>query len=98
MAVLYFDREWPVESLGALYKKDRQDFGDKFVYLHDGTLDYALRQIKDLFPAIVRKALKLVTETPASYWLHKDPVFFNLCNDGELTWALERPERERPST
>jgi hypothetical protein len=43
-AALYFDREWPIESLGALYKKDRQEFGDKFVYLHDGTLDYALRQ------------------------------------------------------
>ncbi len=45
-----------------------------------------------LFPSLVRKAIELVTETQAAYWLAKDPVFFNLCNG--LTWAVERLEQE----
>ena len=61
MASLYFDRDWEMESLSKLYKKDRAEWKDEFVSLHEQTLDYALKKIEKIFPALVEKALNLVT-------------------------------------
>jgi len=94
MAALYLRHEWPVESLSDLYAKDRNEWNDKSVYLHEETLDYALQKIASLLPALVREALVVVSETEASYWAYKDPVFFSLCSSGELTWTLKRLEQE----
>lgn len=94
MASLYLEWEWPLESLEGLYAKDRAEWKDEFVYLHEKTLDYVLQKIQELFPSLVRKALTLVTETQATYWLDTDPIFFSLCNNyTAVTWALERLEQ-----
>jgi hypothetical protein len=94
MASLYLEHEWTVESLSDLYAKDRDKWKDETVYLHEQTLDRALQKIEMLFPALVRKALALVSETQANYWRNKDPVFFSLCSGGELEWMLRRLEKE----
>jgi hypothetical protein len=94
MASLYLEHEWTVESLSDLYAKDRDEWKDENYYLHERTLDYALQKIEMLFPALVRKALALVSETQASYWRDKDPVFFSLCSSGELIWTLKQLENE----
>jgi hypothetical protein len=75
MASLYLERDWALESLKELYAKDRAEWKDEFVWLHEQTLDYALQRIEKIFPSLVRKALTLVTETQGSYWFSKDPVF-----------------------
>ena len=46
MASLYFDRDWEMESLSKLYKKDRAEWKDEFVSLHEQTLDYASKKSK----------------------------------------------------
>jgi hypothetical protein len=92
MASLYLEKNWKMESLGELYKKDKAEWKDETVWLHELTLDYALQKIEKIFPSLVRKAIELVTETQAAYWLDKDPIFFNLCNG--LTWAVQRLEQE----
>jgi len=94
MAALYLQHEWPVESMPELYRKDRDEWKDDYVYLHEKTLDYALQKIEGLFPALVRKALVLVSETQANYWRNKDPVFFSMCHSGELEWVLKAIEAE----
>jgi hypothetical protein len=91
MASLYLEGDWKMEPLGELYKKDRAEWKDNSVWLHEQTLDYALQKIEKLFPRLVRKAIEAVTETQAD-WLDKDPIFFNLCNG--LEWTLRRLEQE----
>jgi hypothetical protein len=85
MTSLYLNNEWTVPLLDELYRRDQKEWKDDYVYLHEKTLDYALQKIEKLFPALVRRALALVSEKQASYWQDKDPVFFDLCSDGELT-------------
>lgn len=51
-------------------------------------------KIEKLLPALVWKALKLVTETQRSYWRRKNPIFFSLCGNGELVWTLKRIEHD----
>jgi hypothetical protein len=90
----YLEHQWTVVSLSDLYAKDRDEWKEEDIYLHEKTLDYALQKIEMLFPALVRKALALVSETQASYWRNKDPVFFRLCSSGELTWTLRQLENK----
>jgi hypothetical protein len=98
MASLYLKHEWPLESLNELYAKDRAEWNDEFVSLHEKSLDYALQKIQEIFPALVRKALTLVTERQFSYWMSKDPVFFSLCDaNSTVKWALDRLERHSPA-
>lgn len=94
MASLCLGKKWELESLNDLYKKDRDEWKDDYVYLHEQTLDYALQNIEKVFPDLVRNALRLVSEKQASYWRAKSPVFFNLCSSGELDWLLRRVEGE----
>jgi hypothetical protein len=94
MASLYLENEWTIEPLSELYKKDWDQWKDPSTYLHEKTLDYGLQKIEALFPTLVRKALKLVSEAQASYWLRKDPIFFSLCSSGELIWTLKRLKDE----
>ncbi len=94
MASLYLNHKWPMEPLPELYKMDRDEWNNDYTYLHEKTLDYVLQRIEGLFPVLVRKALVLVSETQASYWRDKDPVFFSLCSSGELEWTLKQIEAE----
>lgn len=94
MASLYLEQEWSVEPLAKLYKSDRAEWKDDDCYLHEKTLDRVLQEIEKHFPALVRKAIDLVADIQASYWLLKDPIFFNLCCSGELDWILKRIENE----
>ena len=94
MASLYLEKEWTVEPLDKLYTRDHEEWKDDDCYLHEKTLDCALQEIEKLFPALVRKAIALVADIQASYWLLKDPIFFNLCCSGELDWILKRIENE----
>lgn len=93
-AAVYLEKEWNIESLKDLYIKDRDEWKDPYVYLHERTLGYALEKIEKLFPRLVRKALRLVTRSQSTYWLHNDPVFYNLCSSGEIEWSLKRIEEE----
>lgn len=93
MASVYLDGEWKVDSLKDLYIRDQNQWKDPYVYLHEGTLDYILRKLELLFPQLVRKALKLVSETQAAYWRSRDPVFFLLCSNGELEWSIKHFEQ-----
>ena len=93
MASLYLEQEWNVEPLSELYARDREEWKDRYCYLHEKTLDYALQKIEKLFPALVRRAMDLITDVQASYWQQKDPIFFDLCY-GELAWTLKRIENE----
>lgn len=92
-AAIYLEKEWKVESLSALYTRDRENWKDDFAYLHEETLDYALQKIEKIFPRLIRKALKLVTDTQFSYWVNHDPVFFNLCNRGDLLSRISQFEK-----
>ncbi|WP_191229224.1 DUF4365 domain-containing protein [Aurantiacibacter xanthus] len=94
MASLYLESEWPLEELIELYRMDRRDWKGDWVLLHEKTLDYALQKLQVLFPALVRKALKLVSETEAGYWMATDRVFFSLCSNGELNMRLKQFEGE----
>lgn len=94
ISAIYLENEWGVESLSELYKRDREEWKDRDVYLHEKTLDYALQKIEKVFPRLARKALKLVTDSQSTYWSHKDPVFYNLCYSGEFELSLKRIEEE----
>jgi hypothetical protein len=92
MTSLYLMNEWTVEPLNHLYRKDRREWKDDYTYLHEKTLDYALQKIEKLFPALVRKAIALVCDGQAAYWLANDPTLFGLCASGEFSWKLKRLE------
>jgi len=92
MASLYLDREWKVDSLKSLYLRDQKEWDDPYVLLHERTLDCVLRQLEAVFPKLVRKALKLISETQAAYWKSRDPIFFRLCSSGELEWSIKNIE------
>lgn len=92
MASLYLMQKWPLEGLTELYRMDRREWKGDWVLLHEKTLDYALQKLEVPFPKLLRKALKLVSETEAGYWQAKDPVFHRLCSNGELTMRLKHLE------
>ena len=92
MASVYLYQEWAVESLNELYERDYEMWQDNYCLLHEKTLDNALQKIEKLFPALVRKAIELVTVIQASYWRKENPVFFSLCSSGELNWILKKFE------
>ncbi len=94
MASLYLDKDWKIESLGELYDRDREQWKDASVYLHEGILDYLLRKLEVVFPQLARKALKLVSDTQAAYWRNRDPVFYRLCSSGELEWSIKYLEQQ----
>ena len=64
MASLCLSRKWPVESLTDLYHKDREQWNDDYVYLHESTLDCALQQIDKEFLTLIRSALDHVVKHP----------------------------------
>ena len=82
MAALYLDREWPMETLPELYRKDRETWQDDFVWLHEQTLDYALRKLETIFPVLVGKAIDLIARDQSVYWRWKDPVLHSICSSG----------------
>ena len=94
MASVYLNQEWTVAPLGELYRKDREEWDDGSTYLHEKTLSSALEVMQRALPALVRKAIELVTYSEASYWQHQDPVFFKICSSGELDGTLNRLEHE----
>lgn len=94
MASLYLDREWKIDSLKSLYLRDREEWNDPYILLHERTLDCVLRQLEAIFPQLVRKALKLISETQASYWKSRDAMFFRLCSNGELEWSIKHLEQK----
>ena len=92
MAAIYLEREWTLESLPELYKKDHAQWKDNYVYLHEETLDYALQKLEKIFPRLVRQALKLVNESQSAFWCVRDPVFHSLCSSEDLSWSLKHME------
>ena len=60
---------------------------------HDLKSKSGLR-LEKAFPVLVRKAIKLVADSEASYWQHHDPVFFKICSSDELDCTLNRIESE----
>jgi hypothetical protein len=94
MASIYPNQEWTVPPLGELYRTDREEWDDSSTYLHEKTLSSALQVMEKAFPVLVRKAIKLVADSEASYWQHHDPVFFKICSSDELDCTLNRIESE----
>ena len=87
MAAVYLDREWNVESLADLCKRDFAEWEDKNVYLHEGTLDFILQKLHRIFPELVLKAWTLVSQTQGAYWREQNPIFYKLCKD--LEWHVK---------
>jgi hypothetical protein len=85
---------WPIESLRDLYLRDRGMFKDDYAFLHENTLDYALRKLQVVFPRLVRRALDLVLNKQPDYWRRKDPAFYHLCKGGHAERALARFEEQ----
>jgi hypothetical protein len=75
-------------------EEDSENEADAEIVLHEVTLDRVLRQLQAIFPRLVRKALKLVSETQANYWMQEDPVFFSLCCSGDVETSLRRFEQQ----
>lgn len=94
MASWYLNKEWKVESLRDLYLRDKEQWKDDWCFLHESTLDYVLRTLEELLPLLARKALTLVTETQASYWRSRDPVFYRLCISGEIESSIKQLEHK----
>lgn len=91
---IFLDPKSKVKPLSALYKKDRAEWKDDYVLLHEQTLDAALQELELDLPKVVRAALKLVTETQASYWRARDPVFVSLCWNAGIDWRLKELEKK----
>jgi hypothetical protein len=94
---LFLHPGWELESLDTLYRLDREKWKDDCVWLHEETLVYARQKLEPIFSRVVRQALTLVTETQASYWHARDPVFFSLCQSGEIHSLLRELERSSSS-
>jgi hypothetical protein len=82
-----------LESLDTLYRLDRDRWKDDRVWLHAEMLDYALQKLEPIFSRAVRQALTLVIKTQASYWHARNPVFFSICQSGEILLRLLELER-----
>jgi hypothetical protein len=95
MASLYLENKWDIESLNELYEMDRREWNDKYVYLHERTLDYVLKKIEVAFPRLVRRAIEVVCKEQSSYWISRDYVFYLLC--GDLEWTVKRMEKRLAS-
>jgi hypothetical protein len=93
----YLDLHPQLDSLESLYRKDRKNWKEDYVYLHEDTLDYIGRKLQKIFPTLVRRALKLI-EDQSGYWLHTNPIFYSLCTSGETEHALDAIERRFGST
>lgn len=94
MAAVVLGLEWPIESLANAYKRDRVRWKDEYCYLHEETLDGLLRELQQIFPELIRKAIKLITDTQRTYWLKRDPVLFMICASGVVEQLLQRWEQQ----
>lgn len=94
MASLYLEKAWEIEPLKDFYIKDRDQWKDDFVLLHEGTLDYVLRKLESTFVRLVRRAVTLVAKEQGDYWRWRDPVFYRLCSSGELEWTIKHVEHQ----
>jgi hypothetical protein len=92
----YLDIHPQLESLESLYRRDKNQWKEDYIYLHESTLDYICQKLQKLFPALVRRALKMVDDQ-MGYWLTTHPIFYSLCTSGEIDYALKAIE-ERFST
>ncbi len=93
-ASLLLEDGWQIEPLQEFYRRDLAQWKDEYCLLHEATLDELLKKLQQIFPTLVRKALKLVSQTEAAYWLQRDPVFFKLCVNGELEARLVQVEQQ----
>ena len=92
MAAAYLGVEWKVDSLSDLYKRDREQFQDEWVWLHELTLDHALVQIEASFPTLLRAAVDLIANVEGAYWRSHHPVLHALCGGNALGWLIKRME------
>ncbi|TAU52533.1 DUF4365 domain-containing protein [Rhizobium leguminosarum] len=92
MAAAYLGVEWNVDSLRDLYKRDREQFQDEWVWLHELTLDRALAQIEASFPTLLRAAVDLIENVEGTYWRWHHPVLHALCGGNALGWLIKRME------
>ncbi len=92
MAAVYLNVDWKVDSLSDLYKRDREQFQDDWVWLHEQTLDNALVQIEASFPALLRAAVDLIENVEGAYWRSHHPVLHALCGGNALGWLIKRME------
>jgi len=92
MAAAYLNVNWKVDSLSELYKRDREEFQDEWVWLHELTLDRALVQIEANFPALLRSAVDLIQDVEGAYWRSHHTVLHALCSGNALGWLIQRME------
>lgn len=92
MAANYIGIEWSIESLSDLYKADRAQFQDEWIWLHEFTLDRALVQIEAIFPRLLRAAINLIETVESAYWRAHDPILYSLCSGNALGWLIKRME------
>lgn len=94
MAASYLHIDWEIESLGELYRRDREQFQDRYVRLHEHTLSYALGKIEAIFPRIIREAIELIAGAESDYWRAHQPLLHEMCSSNELEWTVRRIEED----
>lgn len=92
MAAHYLGITWTVDPLNELYRRDRANFKDDYVMLHEQTLDTALAQLEPLFIELLRGAVDLIARREGAYWQATQPVLHALCSAGELEWSIKKIE------
>ena len=94
MTTAYLGIDWTIESLSELYKRDRAQFQDDYVLMHELTLDHALVKIEDIFPTLLRAAVDLIENVEGDYWRAHEPILYSLCSGNALEWLIKRMESD----
>lgn len=75
-------------------KRDRADFKDDHVFLHERTHDEALRAIAPVFVAAVVKGCSIIQTAEHDYWRDKDFILSRYVSERDGTsWLIEARER-----
>ncbi|MEN8265152.1 MAG: hypothetical protein ABFR82_17030, partial [Nitrospirota bacterium] len=73
--------KWNVVDLSELYEKDKEEWKDKFVDLHEISLDRVLAELQPVFIETIEKAKILVAEKQHDYWIATDWLLFTMCSN-----------------
>jgi len=71
--------DWNLPSLQAIYRKDKEAFGESHDRLHNQSLDYILKAIEPAFLDVLKKSREHILGPEIEYWYHVDPVLYQHC-------------------
>ena len=71
--------KWEIASMNEIYRKDREDFGDKYYSLHQNSVNQLFKELEPVFLDILKKGSERVSGIEAQYWRHTYPLLFHNC-------------------